>query len=102
MGGKGRDFFTLGAVPPPNMLTLGANRIVADRKLFTKAGDLDYQWLRDGEPIAGATGSSYTPVPANAEHRIVVLTAQVRRRMRPHGATRRIRPSSAAVPGGAL
>jgi hypothetical protein len=29
-------------------------------------GGVDYQWLRDGESIGGATGSSYTPVPADA------------------------------------
>jgi hypothetical protein len=38
----------------------------------TQAKDLAYQWLRDGEPIAGATGSSYTPVPADAERELQV------------------------------
>jgi hypothetical protein len=37
-----------------------------------EAKDLSYQWLRDGEPIAGATGSSYTPVPADAERELQV------------------------------
>ncbi|HEY2054738.1 MAG TPA: fibronectin type III domain-containing protein [Solirubrobacterales bacterium] len=38
----------------------------------TQAKDLAYQWLRDGEPIAGATRSSYTPVPADAEGELQV------------------------------
>ncbi|HEX4753564.1 MAG TPA: hypothetical protein VH268_11745, partial [Solirubrobacterales bacterium] len=37
-----------------------------------QAEDLTYQWLRDGEPIAGATDSSYTPVPADAERMLQV------------------------------
>ena len=31
-----------------------------------------YQWLRDGQPIAGATGSTYTTVAADVEHVISV------------------------------
>jgi hypothetical protein len=38
----------------------------------SQAKDLDYQWLRDGEPIAGATASTYTPVPADAERELQV------------------------------
>ncbi|HVW47938.1 MAG TPA: fibronectin type III domain-containing protein [Solirubrobacterales bacterium] len=38
----------------------------------TGAKGLDYQWLRDGAPIAGATRSSYTPVPADAERLLQV------------------------------
>jgi hypothetical protein len=38
----------------------------------TQAKGLEYQWLRDGEPVAGATGSSYTPVPADAERELQV------------------------------
>jgi len=29
-----------------------------------------YEWLRDGAPIAGATGASYTTVPADVDHAI--------------------------------
>jgi purple acid phosphatase-like protein/calcineurin-like phosphoesterase family protein len=43
--------------------------VLADR---TQTGGLTYQWLRDGEAIARATGSSYTPVPADAERLLQV------------------------------
>jgi hypothetical protein len=39
-----------------------------------RPNDLTYQWLRDGEPIARATRSSYTPVPADAGRELQVET----------------------------
>ena len=65
----------------------------------TQAKDLAYQWLHDGEPIAGATRSSYTPVPADAERQLQVqvsaddvaalsAAASVRRRRVPRFPTR--------------
>ncbi len=36
------------------------------------AGAVAYQWLRDGEPIKGATRSTYTPVPADAGRELQV------------------------------
>lgn len=41
-----------------------------------RTAGLAYQWLRDGQPIAGATGSSYTPVPADAERELQVQVGQ--------------------------
>lgn len=35
-------------------------------------GSSSYQWLRDGEPIIGATGQTYRPTYADASHRISV------------------------------
>jgi hypothetical protein len=32
----------------------------------------DYRWLRDGRPVAGATGRTYRVVPADAGHRVAV------------------------------
>jgi len=52
-------------------VSVAVTAVVAGR---AQAKGLSYQWLRDGEPIAGATGSSYTPVPADAERE---LQAQV-------------------------
>lgn len=37
-----------------------------------RAEALTYQWLLDGQPIKGATRSSYTPVPADADRQLQV------------------------------
>jgi hypothetical protein len=50
-------------------VSVAVTAVLADRG---RAKDVDYQWLRDGEPIAGATGSSYTPVPADADRALQV------------------------------
>jgi hypothetical protein len=34
---------------------------------------LTYQWLRDGAPISGATGTSYQPAAADAAHALTVV-----------------------------
>ncbi len=39
---------------------------------------IDYQWLRDGAPVAGATASSYVPRPADVGHRMSVRTTAYR------------------------
>ncbi|WP_274705552.1 DUF4214 domain-containing protein [Salipiger pentaromativorans] len=38
-------------------------------------GALSYQWLRDGAPIAGATGATYQPVAADSGHEITVTVS---------------------------
>jgi hypothetical protein len=50
-------------------VSVAVSAVLADR---SQAKEVDYQWLRDGEPIAGATRSSYTPVPADAERALQV------------------------------
>lgn len=47
--------------------TLTASGIVTD-----PAGTITYQWLRDGQPIAGATGDSYQLVRDDADRQISV------------------------------
>lgn len=39
---------------------------------WAKNADVAWQWLRDGRVIAGATGAVYTPVAADAGHRLAV------------------------------
>jgi hypothetical protein len=50
-------------------VSVAVSAVLADR---SQAKEVDYQWLRDGEPIAGATRSSYTSVPADAERALQV------------------------------
>jgi hypothetical protein len=50
-------------------VSVAVSAVLADR---SQAKEVDYQWMRDGEPIAGATRSSYTPVPADAERALQV------------------------------
>jgi hypothetical protein len=50
-------------------VSVAVTAVLVDR---TQAKDIGYQWLGDGEPIAGATASSYTPVPVDAERELQV------------------------------
>jgi hypothetical protein len=50
-------------------VSVAVTAVLADRG---QAKSVDYQWLRDGEPIAGASGSSYTPVPVDADRELQV------------------------------
>lgn len=42
--------------------------VTADATPWTPPATLTYQWLLDGQPIAGATGTSYSPVAGDAGH----------------------------------
>lgn len=58
--------YTASAVAPPSILAPPASRTVNPGQSVTfkvdatGAGTLTYQWLRNGHPISGATGASYT------------------------------------------
>jgi hypothetical protein len=63
----------------PSVVTVSGSvevggRVVADAMPWTPAATLSYQWLLDGAPINGATGTSYAPVAGDAGH---VLEVQV-------------------------
>jgi surface antigen len=46
---------------------------------WTPAGSLSYQWLVDGKPVHDATGTSYTPTPADL-HKSVAIQVTVKQR----------------------
>jgi surface antigen len=46
--------------------------LTASPGLWNPAGDVAYQWLADGTPIAGATGTSYTPTPDDLRKQIAI------------------------------
>ena len=46
--------------------------LTASAGLWNPAGAVAYQWLADGTPITGATGTSYTPTPGNLHQQISV------------------------------
>lgn len=46
--------------------------LTASAGLWNPAGDVAYQWLADGTPIDGATGTSYTPTPDDLHKQIAV------------------------------
>lgn len=58
---------TIGNLSP----TVG-DRLTASTPAWTPVADLVHQWLRDGQPIGGATAASYTVTEADAGHRISV------------------------------
>ncbi len=52
--------------------------LIAQRSTLVGAGEVGYQWLREGQPISGATGESYEPVSADVGQAISVqLTGTV-------------------------
>jgi hypothetical protein len=46
--------------------------LTADPGEWDSGMSFSYQWLRDGQPIAGATGSTYATVTADVDHAITV------------------------------
>jgi surface antigen len=53
--------------------------LTASAGSWTPAGATRYQWLADGDPITGATGTSYTPTPDDLRKSIAVrVTLQQR------------------------
>jgi surface antigen len=46
--------------------------LTADPGTWTPAGSISYQWLADGTPIAGATGTAYTPKPEDLRKNIAI------------------------------
>ena len=44
--------------------------LTASTSAWSPAASHAYEWLRDGAPISGATGASYTTVPADVDHAI--------------------------------
>lgn len=53
--------------------------LVASAGTWTPAGRISYQWLADGKPISGATGSGYTPT-ADDVHRQIAIQVTVHQR----------------------
>ena len=46
--------------------------LIAQRSTLVNADDVGYQWLREGQPISGATDESYEPTSADVGHAISV------------------------------
>jgi surface antigen len=46
--------------------------LTADPGSWTPAGSIGYQWLADGNPITGATGTAYTPTPEDLRKNIAI------------------------------
>jgi hypothetical protein len=46
--------------------------LIAQRSPLVAAGEVGYQWLREGQPISGATGESYEPISADVGQAISV------------------------------
>jgi surface antigen len=46
--------------------------LTATAGVWTPAGAISYQWLADGSPIAGATGTEYTPTPSDLRKNIAI------------------------------
>ncbi|MCL2419141.1 MAG: metallophosphoesterase family protein, partial [Conexibacteraceae bacterium] len=72
------------AAPPAAQLVTISGKLAAGGSLAAVAAPLAlgatrrFQWLRDGEPISGATGSTYDPGDSDAGHQIEVqLTESV-------------------------
>ncbi len=57
---------------PPSILgtPLVGSQLTCEPGTFTGSPTLSEQWLRDGAPITGGTGTSYTPVAADVGHQI--------------------------------
>ncbi|MYD33189.1 MAG: hypothetical protein F4W98_04840, partial [Acidimicrobiales bacterium] len=67
------DPVIMGTAQVGSPLTVDTTRITDGDRL----GDFSYQWLRDGDPISGATGSSYTLTAADAGARISIRVSFV-------------------------
>ncbi len=53
--------------------------LTASAGSWSPAGSISYQWLADGDPISGATGTSYTPTPDDLRKNIAIqVTVQQR------------------------
>ena len=64
------------------------NRLRANAGTWTPTNvTLTYQWLRDGAPIAGATGTRYTVTPTDAGHTLAVTVTGTRTGFTPATAT---------------
>jgi Purple acid Phosphatase, N-terminal domain/Calcineurin-like phosphoesterase len=66
-----------GGMLHPSAVTVSGVAVVggtltADASAWTPAAALAYQWLLDGVPISGATGTSYSPVAGDAGHVVEV------------------------------
>jgi surface antigen len=46
--------------------------LTASAGTWTPAGIVSYQWLVDGKPVAGATGTAYTPRPDDVHQKIAI------------------------------
>ncbi len=53
--------------------------LTASPGTWTPAGSLSYQWLVDGKPVHGATGTGYTPKPADL-HQTIAIQVTVKER----------------------
>lgn len=76
--------------------TVGSTLTTTTGTWYPTPGSLSFQWLRDGSPIAGATGRTYVVTSADAGARLsFVETAQINSRNTPSTSA-----PTAVVPGG--
>jgi surface antigen len=71
--------FTAGTPPTITGVAQVDHPLKATAGTWTPTGSLSYQWLADGHPIAGATGTTYTPKPGDLRKSIVVQVKVHRR-----------------------
>jgi hypothetical protein len=63
-------------VRPDGPLTACLGTVELSADTFGGSGDFEYQWLRDGQPVAGANGPTYTPDdPGQATYNVEVRAA---------------------------
>ena len=61
--------------------------LTADAGSWNPPGRISYQWLADGKPIAGATGTAYTPTPDDLRKSIAIQVTVTQRGYDPAVAT---------------
>ena len=64
--------FVAGSPPTVSGVAQVDQPLTASAGSWTPAGATTYQWLANGDPVAGATGTSYTPTPDDLRKNIAV------------------------------
>ncbi|MDR1152645.1 MAG: hypothetical protein LBK72_09275, partial [Bifidobacteriaceae bacterium] len=66
--------FTIAPTPVMSGSPEVGSTLVADPGAWVPSPDITYQWLRDGQPIPGATSNTYTLTDDDAGHTVSVRT----------------------------